>query len=111
MVEVLSGPVRSEDVRQLLSACKTVIKLAVDVDRRLVAGGGAFHADGVAALLEAGSQQESIWGADWISSTREVRCESLINVRPGQGNAARALQDASLRTRIEAVVRTYLDPS
>ena len=37
---------------------------AADVRRRILAGGGPMHADCEAALLEDGSVQSDIWGAD-----------------------------------------------
>ena len=42
------------------------MKLAVDLERRILAGGGALHADCEAVLLGAGSRQEDVWGADWV---------------------------------------------
>jgi hypothetical protein len=36
------------------------------------------------ALLEDGSQQEEIWGADWYPELKRVGFESLINIRPRQ---------------------------
>lgn len=40
------------------------IKLAVDVTREILAGGGELHFDCEQLLLDDGSQQENIWGAD-----------------------------------------------
>ena len=89
----------------MLEALQTYIKLAVDVRRRVIAGGGTLHADCEAALLEDGSQQGDVWGADWIPESREVRFESLINIRPKQGNRKLTIEDAALREQIERVVR------
>lgn len=58
------------------------MKLAVDLERGILAGGGALHADCEAALLEDGSRQEDVWGADWIPGAQQVTFESLINIRP-----------------------------
>jgi hypothetical protein len=43
-----------------------LIKLAVDVEREILAGGGGLQSDAEWALLEDGSRQEDIWGADWL---------------------------------------------
>jgi hypothetical protein len=59
--------------------------------------------------LEQGSQQQDIWGADWIPDSREVRFESLINIRPKRGNPSMTLQDAKVRERVEAIVRARLE--
>jgi hypothetical protein len=89
----------------MMEILETYIKLAVDVERGILAGGGAMHADCEAVLLEAGSQQEFIWGADWNPSTQEVTFESLINISPRQNNRSLELQDSNLRAKVEQMTR------
>ncbi len=45
----------------MLQVLGTYIKLAVDLERGILSGGGALHADCEAVLLEDGSRQEDIW--------------------------------------------------
>jgi hypothetical protein len=45
----------------MLEELETYIKLAVDVERNILAGGGEYHADCEEVLLENGSRQEDIW--------------------------------------------------
>lgn len=87
----------------------SLIKLAVDVEQEILAGGGELHADCEAALLEDDSQQQDVWGVDWYPLDREVGFESLINIRPGQQNFTLELQDPALRAKIEAIVRRLLE--
>ena len=105
MIYVVKTKASTEQLEQMLDALRTYVKLAVDVRRRVIAGGGALHADCEAALLEDGSQQEDVWGADWIPESREVRFESLINIRPKQGKRKLTIEDAALRGEIERIVR------
>ena len=86
MIHVIQGKATDEQVRKMLAALQTYIKLAVDVRRRVIAGGGALHADCEAVLLEDGSRQTDVWGADWLPVSHEVKFESLINIRPKQSN-------------------------
>jgi hypothetical protein len=51
---------------------KTLHRLAVDVGREILAGGGELQTDCEAALLEDGSQQSQVWGADWYPPDREM---------------------------------------
>ncbi|MGC8787503.1 MAG: DUF5674 family protein [Anaerolineae bacterium] len=67
-----------------------------------------LHADCEAALLDDGSQQEDIWGADWIPSTKEIRYEALINIRPTQNNCAMEILDPSIRAQVSEIVRYLL---
>ena len=104
MIHIVTERVTAQQIQEMLEALQTYIKLAVDIRRRVVAGGGALHADCEAALLEAGSQQADVWGADWIPESQQVRFESLINIRPKQGNRSMAIGDPALRQAVEAIV-------
>ena len=94
-------PASSEQIAEMLTEYETLIKLAVDVEQGILAGGGEWHADCEEALLNNGSVQENVWGADWFPERREVGFDSLINIRPTQGNFRTELQDPSLRKQIE----------
>ncbi len=109
MIHVITNEATPQQIHDMLETLTTYIKLAVDVRRRVLAGGGALHADCEAALLDDGSQQADVWGADWIPSSREVRFESLINIRPKQGNRSMKITDPSLQSKIEAIVRARLE--
>jgi len=93
------------DMRQTLG---TYIKLAVDVRRGILAGGGAMHADCEAALLEDGSQQEDVWGADWNPAAQQVIFESLINIRPRQNNPSMEILDQTICDRVSEIVNQLL---
>ena len=88
----------------MLQELQTYIKLAVDVERQVLAGGGEWHADCEQLLLKDGSRQEDIWGADWLPNEKQVRYEALINIRPQQNNRSMTIQDTLLRQRIEKIV-------
>jgi hypothetical protein len=85
------------------------IKLAVDIRKGILAGGGALHADCEAVLLEGGSRQEDIWGADWIPSTQQIRYEALINIRPHQNNLSMEILDPSIRNQVRETVGRLLE--
>lgn len=69
-------------MEEILNTLGTYIKLAVDIKRGILAGGGILHADCESELLEDGSNQEDVWGADWVPESQEVHFEALINIRP-----------------------------
>ncbi len=77
-IHILRERATAEQVSEMLQAYSTIIKLAVDTERQIVAGGGEWHADCEAELLRDGSRQENIWGADWLPDTQQVRFEALI---------------------------------
>ncbi len=110
MILIVREPATAQHIIQMSEAFgEGFIKLAVDVERKILAGGGELHADCEAALLDDGSQQKDVWGADWFALEQQVGFESLINIRPRQDNRTLEVQDSSLRARIEAIVRHLLE--
>jgi len=95
----------SEQVAEMLATLTTYIKVAVDLEQEILAGGGEMHADCEQVLLDNGSQQAVIWGADWNPEEQEVTFESLINIRPSQNNRSMEIQDPAIRTQVERIVR------
>ena len=80
----------------------------MDIERGILAGGGELHADCEAVLLENGSKQVDIWGADWYPLTQEVGYESLINIRPRQNNRSMEIQYAMIRQQVAHIVQQLL---
>ncbi len=109
MIHIIRTHATQQQMDEMLEALDTYIKLAVDVRRSILAGGGVMHADCEAALLDDGSQQEDIWGADWNPSAKQVTFESLINIRPRQNNRSLELTDPTLRERVAQITRHLLE--
>ena len=93
----------------MLEELDPIIKLAVDIGRGILAGGGQMHADCEAVLMENGSHQEDIWGANWIPVTQIIEFEALINIRPKQQNMTMAIQDAVIKSKVENISRKLLE--
>ncbi len=84
-----------------------MVKAVVDVARAVMAVGGELHSDQESLLLDDGSRQADLWGVnlypgetgdDWIEF------DSMVNVRPSQGNRSRGVDDEATRERIRQVV-------
>jgi hypothetical protein len=92
----------------MLTEHVVMIKIAVDVRQRVLAGGGKMHADCEAVLLEAGSASDDVWGANWYPADQSIEFESLINIRPRLDNRSIILEIPELRDKVEAVARAAL---
>jgi hypothetical protein len=108
-IHIIRHPATEKEIREMLEELESYIKLAVDVERKILAGGGEYHADCEEVLLEDGSRQKEVWGADWYPESRTVGFVALINIRPHQGNMGMEIEDQKLRERIEAIVRHLLE--
>ena len=103
MIHISSDKATPQQIEDMLQELGSYIKLAVDIRLGVLAGGGAMHADCESALLEAGSQQENVWGASWLPVSEEILFRSQINNR--QGNRSMIVQEPEVRKRIESIVR------
>ena len=108
-VHVIRQRATARELAEMLEAFGSYIKLAVDVERGVLAGGGEYHADCEEVLLEDESLQEHVWGADRYPDSRTVASGALINIRPAQGNMGMEIQEPRLRARVETVVRALLE--
>jgi hypothetical protein len=107
MIHILRTHATPSQVEEMLEILGIYIKLAVDVQQGILAGGGEWHADCEKALLEAGCQQANLWGADWYPRQQKITYESLINIRPKQ-NRQMEIQSPELRRQIAAIVHNLL---
>jgi hypothetical protein len=108
-IHIIRRRATEKEIQEMLEELETYIKLAVDVERSTLAGGGEYHADCEEVLLEDGSRQEDIWGADWYPESKTVDFVALINIRPRQDNRRMDIEDPKLRSRIETIVRQLLE--
>lgn len=108
-IHLIKEKAAPEQLLEMLESLENYIKLAVDVEKEILAGGGILHADCEAVLLENGSEQENVWGADWLPFSQEVTFESLVNIRPRQNNFGLEIEDEKLREKIEKIVRNLME--
>jgi hypothetical protein len=108
MIYIIREHATPQQIQDMLQPLKTYIKLAVDIERKILAGGGTLHADCEAALLEDGSKQANIWGADWNPASQQVIYESLINIRPRQNNRSMEILDPKIREQVARITRRLL---
>ena len=88
-----------------------LVKTVVDIERRIMAVGGDMHADEEGVLLADGSPQKDLWGINLFphkDNEKFIEFDSMINLRPSQGNRSRGVDDPATRSRIQKVVHTLI---
>jgi hypothetical protein len=103
MIYILRDKPTSEQAAEMLKEYETMIKVVVDIRRRILAGGGEMHSDCESVLLDDGSEQDDLWGANWYPAEQDIVFESLINIRPRLGNRSILIQSEELRQQVESV--------
>ena len=84
-----------------------MVKAVVDVDKELVAVDAELHSDLEALLLKEGSKQNNLWGINLYPALQDdqfIEFDSMINMRPSQGNRSRGVENEQMRKKIMAVV-------
>ena len=103
-IVVLEQRVPLQQLRALVAGgFGDMVKFVADVRRRVIALGGQLHADAELLLLESGSAQEDLWGANYFPGRGREGCiefTSFINIRPAQANPGMEVVDAALQASI-----------
>lgn len=84
-----------------------LVKAVVDVDKELIALDAELHSDLEALLLENGSKQKNLWGINFypdITNEDFIEFDSMINMRPSQGNRSRGIENEEMRKKIIEIV-------
>lgn len=84
------------------------IKVVVDIERGILAGGGKKHVDAEQILLQEGSHQYDLWGGGLDLESGEIDYNSMINVRPSQRNLSRDIMSEEIRKIFGTVVKRLL---
>lgn len=107
-MRIVDSPITLDELKTMAEGLfGNLVKAVVDVERRIMALDGELHADEEALLLENGSRQESLWGINIypeLDGPDRIEFDSMINIRPSQGNLSRGVDDPEVRERIIQIV-------
>lgn len=107
-MKIVEHPISLDELKRMAVVLfGNLVKAVVDVERRIIALDGELHADEEAVLLENGSRQESLWGINIypeLEAPDRIEFDSLINIRPSQGNRSRSVDDPAVREKIIQIV-------
>lgn len=80
------------------------VKGVVDLKNKLLVLDAEMHADEEQYLLEAGSNQEDLWGINLyptkFGTDEFIEFDSMINIRPRQKNMSRSVEDKTIQKEI-----------
>lgn len=109
---IIKEPILSSDLEEIAKKqFGDFVKAVVDIQKKIMAIGGSLHADEEALLLEQGSAQENVWGINiYPEKSREewIVFDSMINIRPSQGNRSRSVEDEDIQKKIIKIVNALI---
>ncbi len=108
-MKIITQPIKLDELTQIAAAIfGNLVKAVVDIDKGLLALDAELHADLEALLLEKGSKQKDVWGINLYPEMPEsefIEFDSMINMRPSQGNRSRGVENEEIRRKIVAIVK------
>lgn len=111
-MKILKQETKREDLKNAENILEgRMIKAVVDVGREIIGVDAEMHADIEQMLLANGSNQDALWGINlWFEEKGDdfVEFDSMINIRPRQGNRSRDVENPETREKIREVVAKWI---
>ena len=108
MLLILRNKATPQEIRQVSEDLDGYIKIVVDVEKKILSAGGARHVEGEQKLLEDGSHQKNLWGGGLDLESKEIDYNSIINLRPSEGNPSREVLSKEIRKVFDTIVKKIL---
>ena len=113
-MQIITHTLSISDLKEMADAMfGDMVKAVVDIERELIALDAELHSDLETALLEDGSKQKNIWGINLYPELPDdewIECDSMINIRPSQGNRSRGIESEAIRNKVLHIVGKRIVP-
>ena len=112
-IKIVRDSVTRAELRRIASEqFGDFVKAVVDIEQGIMAIGGELHADiEVLLMQEAGSKREFTWGINLYpekSGDDFIEFDSMINIKPAQGNRSRGIADIHVQEKIRIIVKKFV---
>lgn len=113
-IKIIKAPITRKELGEVAEErFGDMVKAVVDIDKGIMAIGGELHADEEQVLLEQDSKQNNVWGINlYVNEPKEswLEFDSMINIRPSQGNRTRGVNDPAIQQKIRKIVDSLILP-
>jgi hypothetical protein len=111
-MRIIDAAIALDDVKRMaINGFGNLVKGVVDIEREIMAVDGELHADEEALLLQHGSRQAALWGINIypeLGLPDRIEFDSMINIRPSQGNRSRGVDDPAIREKILLITQKLI---
>ncbi len=107
MIITKREPYTKEEIEKLREMFDVYIKTVIDVKQKICSAGCDRHFESEKILLDGGSVQSDLWGGGIDAEIKSIDCNSMINLRPNQGNASNEILDSTTRTEFETLTKYF----
>lgn len=84
-----------------------IVKAVIDIEQEIMVVDADMHVDQEEFLLDNGSEQKNLWGINfhpYKNSDEFLEYDSMINLRPKDGNSSRSVDNPEIQKKIAAIV-------
>lgn len=112
MILIDSKRITKKELKKIaLRSFGNLIKAVIDINKKIMVIDANLHADEEAFLLSQGSKQKDLWGINLypdLEGENFIEFDSMINLRPMNGNLSRAVDDPNIQKKIIEIVNNLV---
>ena len=113
-MQIVTNKISLAELKQMSTKMfDNLVKAVVDIERQVMAVDADMHVDQEQLLLQDGSAQKDLWGInlfpDRYGQDNFIEFDSMINLRPWQGNRSRGVEDETIRKIIAGMVNQLVE--
>lgn len=82
-----------EDFEKSREEYHDYIKITVDIENKIVALGGKWHADAEIQVINNGGSRKNTWGGGINLDTGQIATDAMINIRAGINDSVEILNE------------------
>jgi hypothetical protein len=114
-MKLVEKEISLEELKQMSTHMfESLVKAVVDIEKEIMVVDAPMHVDQESYLLEHDSKQENLWGINLYPYQWEkpefVVFDSMINLRPSQGNRTRSVENPQIQQKIIKNVLRLVKP-
>lgn len=108
-MQIVQATISLEELKKMSdSMFGSLVKAVVDIEQEIMVVDAPLHSDQEELLLEAGSLQNNLWGINLhpqaFGTPAFIEFDSMINLRPGEGNKSRGVDDPIIQDKIRTII-------
>ncbi len=111
-MKIIKDGINIEELRRMAPGMfGNLVKAVVDIEKKIMAVDAGLHADEEQLLIESGSEQKNLWGINIYPEIKDenwIEFDSMINLRPSQGNKSRGVENEEIRNKIINIVNSLV---
>lgn len=114
-MKIVEKEISLEELKQMSkNMFESLVKAVVDIEKKIMVVDAPMHVDQESLLLEHDSKQENLWGInlypyEW-GNPGFIVFDSMINLRPSQGNRTRSVENPQIQQKITKIVMQLVKP-